>query len=84
MEPGLGRAGRRDAGLGVWLGLLARALTGMRAIWPAAGGVSAGAIGVACAAGRFRRERGEQRGPEHRGRSSCTRRHASAWLKEAG
>jgi hypothetical protein len=34
------RAGRRDAGLGVSLGLLARALTGIPAIWPAVGGVS--------------------------------------------
>jgi hypothetical protein len=32
MEPGPGHAGHRDAGLGVWLGLLARALTGMPAI----------------------------------------------------
>jgi hypothetical protein len=40
MEPGPGRAGHRDAGLGVWPGLLARALTGVPAIWPAAGGVS--------------------------------------------
>jgi hypothetical protein len=40
MEPGPGHAGHGDAGLGVWLGLLARALTGMSAIWPAVGGVS--------------------------------------------
>ena len=35
-------------------------------------------IAVACAAGRFRRKREEQRGPEHRGQSSCSRRHADA------
>jgi hypothetical protein len=40
VEPGPGHAGHRDAGLGVWLGLLAHALTGMPAIWPAVGGVS--------------------------------------------
>ena len=40
MEPGPDHAGHRDAGLGVWLGLLARALAGMPAIWPAVGGVS--------------------------------------------
>jgi hypothetical protein len=61
------RAGRRDAGLGVSLGLLARALTGIPAIWPAVGGVSVGAMAVACAAGRLRRERGDHRGPGHRG-----------------
>jgi hypothetical protein len=33
MEPGPGRAGHRDAERGVWLGLLARALTGMPVIW---------------------------------------------------
>lgn len=59
MEPGLGHAGYRDAGLGVLLGLLARALTGMPAIWPAVGGLSGGAIAVACATGRFRRKREE-------------------------
>jgi hypothetical protein len=37
-----------------------------------------GTIAVACATGRFRRKREEQRGPEHRGRSSCSRRHANA------
>jgi hypothetical protein len=42
------------------LGLLARALTGMRAIWPQVGGVSVCAIAVACTAGRFRRKREEQ------------------------
>jgi len=63
MEPGPGRAGHRDAGLGVLLGLLARALTGMPVIWPAVGGVSTGAMAVACATGRFRRKREEQRGP---------------------
>ena len=78
MEPGLGHAGHRDAELGVSLGLLARALTGMPAIWPAVGGVSTGAIAVVCATGRFRRKREEQRGPGHRGQSSCSRRHANA------
>ena len=74
MEPGPGHAGHRDSGLGVSLGLLTGALTGMPAIWPATGGVSTGAIAVACATGRFRRKREEQRGPEHR----ISRRHASA------
>jgi len=78
MEPGLGHACHRDAGLGVSRGLLARALTGRPAIWPAVGGVRTGAIAVACATGRFRRKREEQQGPEHRGQSSCSRRHANA------
>jgi len=84
MKPGPGHAGHRYAEVGVLLGLLARALTGMSAIWPAVGGASAGAIAVACATGRFRRKREEQRGPEHRGQSSCSRRHANARLKKAG
>jgi len=46
-----------------------KTLTGMPAIWPAAGGVRPGAIAVACARGRFRRKREEQRGREHRGQS---------------
>jgi hypothetical protein len=75
---GLGHAGHQDAGLGVSPGLLARALTGIPATWPAVGGVSTGAIAAACATGRFRRKPEEQRGPEHRGQSSCSRRHASA------
>jgi hypothetical protein len=53
VEPGPGRAGQRDAGPGVSLGLLAQAMTGMPAIWPAAGGVGTGAIAVACATGQF-------------------------------
>jgi hypothetical protein len=36
------------------------------------------AIAVACATGRFWRKREEQRGPERRGLSSCSRRHANA------
>ena len=78
MEPGLGHAGHWDAELGVSLDLLARALTGMPAIWSAVGGVSTGAITVTCATGWFRRKREEQWGPEHRGQSSCSRRYASA------
>jgi hypothetical protein len=39
-----------------------------------------GAIAVACATGRFRRINGASAGssPEHRGQSSCSRRHANA------
>ena len=75
MEPGPGHAGHRDAELGVWLGLLARALTGRPAIWPAVGGVSTGAIAVACAAGRFQRKHEER---SIAGSPHAAWRHASA------
>jgi len=73
----LARAGHRDAGLGVWLGLLARALTGIPAIWPAVGGVSpAPSPSRAPQAGSGASAR-SSRAPEHRGQSSYSRRHAN-------
>jgi len=78
MEPGPGHAGHRDAELGVSLGLLARALTGIPAIWSAVGGVSpAPSPSRAPQAGSGASARSSG-GPEHRGQSSCSRRHANA------
>ena len=74
MEPGPGHAGHRDAGLGVSLGLLARAC-GHAGDLAATGGVSTGAIAVACATGRFRRKREER---SIAGSPHAARRHASA------
>jgi hypothetical protein len=62
-----------DVGLGVLPGLLARALTGVAAIWLAVGRREHRRLAVACATGRFPAQRRGAGGPEHRGQSSCGR-----------